>query len=100
MGEKGQHLRELVASPAQAVRRLHAGRTKPESAILTQLRTGKMGFNAFLYERRVPGVWSRRCTCEQGAMPVRHVLLVCLDWQDVRRDVGLLRKDIRWALTT
>jgi hypothetical protein len=89
MGEKGQHLREL-----------HAGRTKPESAILIQLRTGKIGFNAFLYERRVPGVWSRRCACEQGAMTVRHVLLACPEWQDTRRDHALIRKDIKWALTT
>jgi hypothetical protein len=100
MGEKGQHLRELVPCPTQAVRKLHAGRTKPESAILIQLRTGKIGFNAFLYERRVPGVWSRRCTCEQGAMTVRHVLLVCPEWQDTRRDYVLIRKDIKWALTT
>jgi hypothetical protein len=100
MGEKGQHLRELVPCPTQAVRKLHAGRTKPESAILIQLRTGKIGFNAFLYERRVPGVWSRRCTCEQGAMTVRHVLLACPEWQDTRRDNALIRKDIKWALTT
>ena len=55
-GEKGQHLRELTPSPSQATRRLHAGLPKPESAILTQLRTGKVGFNSFLYDRRVPGV--------------------------------------------
>jgi hypothetical protein len=100
VGEKGQHLRELVACPTQAVRKLYAGYTKPESAILTQLRTGKIGFNSFLYERRVPGVWSRRCICEQGAMTVRHVLLVCPEWQDTRQEHGLVRKDVKWALTT
>lgn len=99
-GEKGQHLRKLVASPSQAVRRLHEGRPKPESAILTQLRTGKVGFNAFLYNRSVPGVWSRRCACEQGAMTVKHVLLVCPKWQDIRQEIGFLRRDMRWALTT
>jgi hypothetical protein len=82
------------------VRKLHAGRLKPESAILTQLRTGKIGFNAFLYERGVPGVWSGRCTCERGAMTVRHVLLICPTWQDIRQSIGLLRKNLRWALTT
>jgi hypothetical protein len=100
MGEKGQHLRELVPCPTKAVHKLHAGRTKPESAILIQLRTGKIGFNAFLYERRVPGVWGRRCTCERGAMTVRHVLLACPKWQDTRQDYALIRKDIKWALTT
>jgi hypothetical protein len=84
----------------EAVRKLHAGHTKPESAILVQLYTGKIGFNAFLYKRHVPGVWSRRYTCEQGAITVRHVLLVCPEWQDIKRDYVLIRKDIKWALIT
>ena len=100
LGEKGQHLRELVPSPSQATCKLHARRPKPESAILTQLRTGKVGFNAFLYDKRVPGVWSRRCACGQGAMTVQHVLLVCPSWRDIRQEIGLVRQDIRWALTT
>ena len=33
-------------------------------------------------------------------MTVRHVLLVCPNWQDIRQDIGLLQRDIRWALTT
>jgi hypothetical protein len=34
-GEKGQHLRKLTPLPTQATRKLHAGRPKLESAILT-----------------------------------------------------------------
>jgi hypothetical protein len=33
-------------------------------------------------------------------MTVRHVLLACPEWQDIRRDYALIRKDIKWALTT
>src|SRR5271155_1772192 len=53
-----------------------------------------------VYNRRVPWVWSRRCACEQGAMTVKHVLLVCPRWQDIRQEIGLERRDIRWVLTT
>jgi exonuclease III len=100
LGEKGQHLRDLVAYPTRATRTLHAGRTKPKSAILTQLRTGKIGFNDFLFERRVPGVTSRRCACEQGAMTVRHILLICPRWRQERQELGIDRKDLRYLLTT
>jgi len=63
---KGRELYKLTPEPTQENRHLHAGRTKAHSALLTQLRTGKIGFSNFLYERRVPGVWSRRCACEEG----------------------------------
>ena len=33
-------------------------------------------------------------------MTVKHVLLICPKWQDTRQEFGLLRRDIRWALTT
>ena len=55
-GAKGQHLRELAPEPSPEGRKRHAGRKKAESAILIQLRTGKIGFRSFLYERGVPGV--------------------------------------------
>jgi hypothetical protein len=31
---------------------------------------------------------------------VLHVLLICPNWQDIRQEIGLMRRDIRWALTT
>src|SRR2546429_155206 len=61
------------------------GKTKAHSALLTQLRTGKIGFNEFLCERRVPGVWNKRCACGHAAMSVRHVLLSCP--RDIARDL-------------
>jgi len=76
-GTKGQHLRRIAEEPDGKNRTLHAGRAKAHSALLTQLRTGKIGFNEFLYKRRVPGVWNERCACGYATMSVRHVLLSC-----------------------
>ena len=81
---KGEHLRQLTLTPSKAVRKLHSGRTKAESALLTQLRTGKIGFNAFLHERKVPGCESPRCAYGPSKMTVRHVLLSCGLWKKER----------------
>jgi hypothetical protein len=66
---------------------LYAGRAKAHSALLTQLRTGKIGFNEFLHERRVPGFVTKRYACGyDAAMSVRYVLLSCLRWVDKREE--------------
>jgi hypothetical protein len=85
-GSKGGHVRQLNAEPSRAIRTLHAGREKAHSSILTQLRTGKIGFNAFLYQRRVPTVYSPQCACGLGAMTVRHVLFTCPQWTELREE--------------
>jgi hypothetical protein len=80
---------------------LHAGRAKAQSALLTQLRTGKIGFNEFLYERRVPGVWNERCACGHAAMSVRHVLLSCPRWEREREEeLGERARDLKEVLGT
>ena len=50
---------------------LHRGRHKPHSALLTQLRTGKIDFNLFLKERCVLGVTSGTCSCDHDVMTMR-----------------------------
>jgi hypothetical protein len=85
-GSKGRELYKLIPEPMEGNRHLYAGRTKAHSALLIQLRTGKIGFSNFLFERRVPGVWSRRCACDEGAMTVRHVLLRCPTWRVIREE--------------
>ncbi|KAM3515262.1 hypothetical protein MY11210_001155 [Beauveria gryllotalpidicola] len=47
------------------------------SSILVQLRTGKIGLNAFLHERRVPGFDSGTCRCGGGPEDIYHMLLQC-----------------------
>ncbi len=63
---------------------LYTGLVKGQGATLTHLRTGKIGFNAFLYERRVPTVLSPRCACDLGTMTVHHILSVCPIWATLR----------------
>jgi hypothetical protein len=63
------------------------------------LRTGKIGFNEFLYERRVPGVWNKRCACGHAAMSVRHVLLSCPQWEREREEeLGDMARDLKEVL--
>ena len=100
-GTKGQHLRRIAEEPDGKNRTLHAGRAKAHSALLTQLRTGKIGFNEFLYERRVPGVWNKRCACGHAAMSVRHVLLSCPQWEREREEeLGDMVRDLKEVLGT
>ena len=58
---------------------------KPQSALLVQLRTGKVGFRAFLHQRKVPGVEDPYCDCgREEEMTVEHVLLRCQTWNELR----------------
>jgi len=80
----GAEFRKLAPVVTHRYMRLHSGRLKPHSSLLVQLRTGKIGFNQFLCERRVPGVTTGTCACGQGRMTVRHVLLACPTWREER----------------
>src|SRR6202008_1200536 len=46
--EKGRGIALFHPQPTKKALRLYKGRTKPFSSILIQLRTGKIGLNAFL----------------------------------------------------
>ncbi|KAF5232691.1 hypothetical protein FANTH_12862 [Fusarium anthophilum] len=69
---------------------LHDGLIKKRSALLTQLRTDKIGLNDFLFGRRVPKVTSNRCPCGSDRQTVAHVLLRCR-WHHQFRDQELGR---------
>jgi hypothetical protein len=77
---------------------------KFESTLVIQLRTGKIGFNAFLYKRGVPGLDGPQCThCNNGDdMTVEHVVLKCSKWREERNRalVGLPRSSLRRLLET
>jgi hypothetical protein len=101
-GKKGAHTRAITPTPDKAVAALHQGLRKAESAVLTQLRTGKIGFNSFLYARKVPGIASPDCECNGGPMTVRHVVLECPKWQQEREELGepLRTNDLRRVLSS
>jgi hypothetical protein len=75
---------------------------KHESALLTQLCTRKIGFNAFLYMMRVPEVLGPHCDCLEGAMTGEHVLLKCPKWITERTELisPLCTNDITEILTS
>jgi len=59
------------------VLRKHQGLRKHESSLLTQVRTGKVGLRAFLYQRKVPEVDTPICRCGEGPETPAHVVLFC-----------------------
>ena len=96
----------------------HNGMRKHESSLLTQIRTGKIGLRAFLFQRRVPTVTSPYCSCSEAtpeATPLQrpppeppdlrghpawetaaHITLHCLSYEAERRDLqNMLPRPIR-----
>jgi hypothetical protein len=50
-----------LQKPTDEVLKRHNSLRKHESSLLTQIRTGRIGLNAFLWERKVPTVLSPYC---------------------------------------
>jgi hypothetical protein len=57
--------------------RKHGNLRKHESSLLVQIRTGKVGLRAFLFQRGVPTVPSPHCECGEGRETAEHVVLRC-----------------------
>src|SRR5260370_29237467 len=85
-----QHPREppgYRSAPAPAAQPLfsydalkkHRHLLKHESSLLTQIRTGKVGLRAFLFERKVPDVATPRCLCGEAPETAAHLALDCRD---------------------
>lgn len=55
----------------------HSLLKKAESALATQIRTGKIGLADFLYKRRVPGITSPACPCGWHRQTPEHVIMFC-----------------------
>ena len=82
--KRGRDLRILTPSPSPHTLRIHAQIRKGYSAIITQMRTGKIGLRHFLCLRKVPGFSDPRCTCRNDNQTVRHVLQDCPLYHDLR----------------
>ena len=57
--------------------KIHTQLKKAESALTTQIRTGKIGLADFLYKRRVPSVTSPACSCGWHRQTPKHVIMFC-----------------------
>src|SRR6201996_5113534 len=70
----------------------HTGLQKHESSLLTQIRTGKIGLRAFLFDRKVPDINTPRCSCGYARETVAHLALNC---PEVEEDRERLRATLR-----
>lgn len=59
---------------------LRTGLQKAESTLATQIRTERIGLNAYLASRRVPDFDSPECDCGWGHQTARHILIHCTKW--------------------
>lgn len=59
--------------------RIHQSMSKPESSLITQMRTERIGLADYLFRRRVPTITSPTCTCGHARQTLRHVLTGCPD---------------------
>jgi hypothetical protein len=63
--------------------KLHQGFSKSMSALITQIRTEKIGLNAFLTTMKVPG-YTATCDCGWGQQTAKHIILYCPQYQTQR----------------
>ncbi len=77
----------IEAPPGTDVLALHQHLRKPESSLAMQLWTGKNGFNAFLYQARVPTVPSPLCSCGRGSQTAKHILIHCSAFSAARHQL-------------
>ncbi|RJE18498.1 hypothetical protein PHISCL_09164 [Aspergillus sclerotialis] len=56
------------------------------STIIVQMRTGKIGLRHHLYQRGVPDIPNRDCQCGRATQTVRHILLACPLFNDLREE--------------
>lgn len=99
---KGRATYRYATIPSKTVLKLHEGLSKSQSSLLIQLRTEKISLRDFLFHRGVPNILSLACSCREGRQTVRHVLLVCRRFKDLReRELGNESRttDLRTLLT-
>jgi ribonuclease HI len=81
----GRVLHDLGRKPDKMTLQLHRKLPRPISSIITQMRTGKIGLNAYLHG--IDKAESSQCTCNQGTQAVEHVLLRCRNWKQERQEM-------------
>ncbi|KAI1002793.1 hypothetical protein K3495_g5411 [Podosphaera aphanis] len=72
---------------------LHRHLTRAQSSIATQIRSEHIGFNSYLYRRKVPGVDDPSCTCGFPSRNVEHMIMACLRWSEGSAEVWRKAKE-------
>ncbi len=67
----------IEAPPSTDVLAFHQLLRKLETTLAVQLRTGKNGFSALLYQAHVPSVLSPLCSCGLGHQTAKHTTTHC-----------------------
>ena len=62
----------------------HEGLQKAEASAAIQLRSQHIGFNRYLYKRKVPGNEGPECPCGWQNQDSKHVLIHCPTYQQQR----------------
>lgn len=73
------------ALPGKHTNILYNGRTKKQSQILCQLRTGISRLNSYL--ANIQAVHSDQCRCNRGSETVDHFLFRCSRWRNLRQEL-------------
>ncbi len=76
-----------VGEPSRKTLRVHRDLKKAESAVLTQVRTGRIGLAAFLNKVQVPAYPSPLCRCGQAQETAVHVIAHCQLYAEARRSL-------------
>ena len=82
------------ALPGKHTNVIYNGRTKKQSQILCQLRTGICRLNSYL--AKIQAVESDQCRCNLGRKTVDHFLFRCPRWSNLRRKLKRLAAN-RWG---
>jgi hypothetical protein len=77
-----------VREPGRAAVKRHAALHKAESAVITQIRTGRIGLAAFLNQARVPGVESPACQCGWARETAAHIIAHCPRFAGARHQIA------------
>lgn len=66
---------------------IHKTLKRAQSSIATQIRSGHVGLNSYLYRRQVPGIESPRCQCGYQSQNVKHMIMQCPRWAEGRAEI-------------